>query len=215
VGIASLPIAIIFSVLPASWRMRLGIQEGSIAPGTLICGLLELLLGVIFGVVSFIGYRAQYIAQLSEPNTAGRMIFSVTMFIGFMFFSAKGWLAIYVTFEGILRAAAGAAGQGCGIGPLWLVEKARASTIEAKKRREAREGEDVRDEAREEEGCFEIWSARKKSWDRLTTIEIRGQLYHLTSYNEREEGLRRHVYELRPIPPGWVMRRTETYEVTS
>jgi hypothetical protein len=175
------PMALLASLLPARWRRGLSVEEGLVTTGTLITGVLSILIGIALALCS---WRAPVLAL---PG-------------------------LYLIVEGALRTLAGAMGQGCALFGLWLVELARAGIVRSRASAVDREAHRIADEMREEPGRLELWSAYSRGWDPLTTIEIRGDLYHVTSYVERPSGVRPHVYELRPVPPGWIIRRRESYD---
>ncbi|MFO0722530.1 MAG: hypothetical protein U1E65_02025 [Myxococcota bacterium] len=200
------------SFLPARLRDRTELSGLSLPTFTWISGVLEIL-GSIY-VLAFHGFR--YIAAqdlaLADGNLDRhqRSVFTIAGLVAFLLFTPAGWLCTGLMLEGIARTVAGVAGQSMGnvllAGADYLLHRRERSLAKAAA------GPVVADELRVfPPDRAEIWSCRLRGWDDLTTIAIDDVHYRVESMNEREFGLRRYVYQLGPLPRGWVLRKLVQY----
>lgn len=201
-------LAIACSFLPARWRQRLSVDDRLAAPYTLLTGLLQIVGGILLLWLKFPDYVSRWVEAAEGGDRASQMVFGATLWLGFLFFSGWGWLGLFGIFEGMARAAAGAAGQSLATLPLVVIEWAISR---GKQVAEADRSPIAADELRRVGDRVEIWRSRPTDWDEMITIDIDGEPYVLESRSERETGLRRYVYTLKPIPRGWVFRRRIHY----
>lgn len=196
------------SFLPARWRQGISVDDRLLAPFALLTGLLEILGGVLLLWLKFPDYVTRWVEAAEGGNQAAQMVFGATLWLGFLFFSGWGWLGLYAILEGMARAAAGAAGQSLATFPLFVIEWAIAR---GKRAAEVDRSPIAADELRRVGDRVEIWRSRPADWDQMITIDIDGEPYVLESTSERDTGLRRYVYTLKPIPRGWIFRRRIRY----
>lgn len=196
------------SFLPARWRQKLNVNDRLAAPFTLLTGLLEILGGVLLLWIKFPDYVTRWVQAAEGGDRASQMVFGATLWLGFLFFSGWGWLGLFGILEGMARAAAGAAGQTLATLPLFVIERAIST---GKQSAAADRSPIAADELRRVGDRVEIWRSRPTDWDEMITIDLDDEPYVLESKSERETGLRRYVYTLKPIPRGWIFRRRIRY----
>jgi hypothetical protein len=194
--------------LPARWRQRLSVNDRLAAPFTLLTGLLQIVGGILLLWIKFPDYVTRWVQAAEGGDRASHMVFGATLWLGFLFFSGWGWLGLFSILEGMARAAAGAAGQTLATLPLFVIERV---IFKGKQSAAADRSPIAADELRRVGDRVEIWRSRPTDWDEMITIDIDDEPYVLESKSERETGLRRYVYTLKPIPRGWVFRRRIRY----
>jgi hypothetical protein len=148
-------------------------------------------------------------------------------FFTFLFFTPWGWLTLYLTFSGVLRAAAAAFSESfgdpllTGLDALVLgtARRARASRVRA--RREALEGPEVPDRVLPGSklgmpgvDVVIVASRVKPEWDKGTIVISATKTYRVGTIEERTiAGRLRTLYPLTEHKDFEVFRRTVHYEL--
>jgi hypothetical protein len=219
----SLILGVFGSLLPTQLRARW--QWGSDAnlrTSTIISGVAEALISLLLyvgGYLSFMhmrveglmgsGIQAGGAAMMNEGVAFGAGALAVTEYI----FKPLSLALVYFAIEGALRAMAAVVTDECvGTLPLavigWVIGRAERA------RKERSLGPRVLDQVQVCEGIsydLVIASCRaKEGWNKLITVEYQDQLYELY---DQKKGVspRPHIYQLRKLPPGKVVRGLHRY----
>lgn len=168
-------------------------------------GFLQAAAGVLVGAYGYLG-RLPVVQHVESDITAGLQmeIHGAASFWYFLFATPIGWLALWLFGEGLLRVLAAAMAQPFSTLPVVIVRAARSFKPEKKL------PEDI---VSERDDGFVIDSARRYDWHALTTLELGGAHYAVTS--ERGTSERPHRYRLTPITPDHVVRTVTRYPPTS
>ncbi len=125
-------------------------------------------------------------------------------YIYFLVATPGGWLALWLFCEGLMRVLAAAMAQPFSTLPVVAVRAAWSWKPKKKL------PEDI---VTERDDGFIIDSARRYDWHALTTIELGGAHYAVTT--EVGTSQRPHRYRLTPITPDHVVRTVTRYPLTS
>jgi hypothetical protein len=184
-------LAIPVSCLPKAWRARYEDQGLPIAGGTMLSGLIEIVLAAIVGAIF-----VEWITPGTESASPGG-----AMVQGLFYTPAIVFLA-----EGMIRVGAAWAGaDNPGLFLLWLLERATRiahGATEAARPTALARTDLVRRQGEE----LTVSSDRKHDWDELTAFRKDGAYYCLAA-RETQPGPRPHLYRLRLIPDNFVVRR--------
>jgi len=215
----------VVALLPRQFRSRWAWEsEGSLRGPTIFSGFAETVISlglIILRYFAFYQWRMGTIADAALKggggdealaNMAAQFGMGFTTLVEYAF-SPLTLLLVYFSIEGVLRLFAALSADECaGTMPLYLI--AWGLDRAAKARKERRLGPRLPDEVQHCKGISYdlcIASCRPKpGWDRLITIEYEDQLYELF---EEKKGAppRPHIYQLRKLPPGKVIRGLHHY----
>lgn len=201
----------------------------------LLSGILTFMAGAGLGIVSFVSHATGWAAEtnrlvLGSADLALSGAGSVSMllaFFTFLFFTPWGWLTMYLTFTGFLRAGAAAFSDSFG-DPLLTgldalavgtVRRARASRTRA--RREALEGPEVPDRivpgsklGMPGVDLVIVASRVKPEWDKGTVVISATKAYRVGTIEARTiAGRLRTLYPLTEHKDLEVFRRSVRYDL--
>jgi hypothetical protein len=164
----------------------------------LLAGFLEASAGALVGAL---GYTTWHVAPAIGGDNAEMFVHGASSFCYFLVATPRGWLALWLFGEGLMRVLAGAMQQPFSTLPV-VIARGLWSLRPAKTLPE--------DTVAERDDGFVIDSAREYDWHALTTVELDGALYAVA----REDGssdARPHRYRLTPITPEHVVRTKTRY----
>jgi hypothetical protein len=222
------------AMLPRRWWDALDLHVPA-SDSALISGILTFMAGAGLGIVSFISHATNWAAEtnrlvLDSPDLALSGAGSVSMllaFFTFLFFTPWGWLTMYLSLSGFIRAGAAAFSESFGdplltaldAVALGTIRHARANRVRA--RREALEGPEVADRIvpGSQIGMpgvdFVIVASRvKPDWDKGTVVISVTKTYRVGPIEERTiAGRLRTLYPLTEHKDLEVFRRTVRYDL--
>ena len=196
-------VAILLAFLPVERRHRWERLRYPLEAGTAIGALAQILGGVLLTAHFYPRYHAHYMQNFLGGENAVGFVFGATLWVGFLFFSAWGLLAIYLFTEGIIRGLTVAVThEPCGSLVVFLADLARLH------RPRKRQPPPPPDALTRDADAVVIATSRPRDWDELTTLEIDGEHYVIAAH--AADGAR-HTYRLAPMPPGRVIRKLVRY----
>jgi hypothetical protein len=164
-------------------------------------GFLQAAAGILVGAY---GYRAWHVAPTVDGDNAQMFVHGASSFWYFLVATPRGWLALWLFGEGILRALAGAMDQPFSTLPvviargLWSLRPAPELPA---------------DLMRKSDEAVIIESVHDYDWHALTTIEVDAALYRLAAREAGSEA-RPHRYRLTPIPHDHLVRTVTRYPLS-
>lgn len=206
----ALLVAIPISLLPEPWRERhrhLPLVAGTGAGGTLqLTGfLLAWMAGLYrYATGTWLFFQSASLEATGSKNASGAVVWFLYLL------SPLSIVLLVGAAEGAARVAAFWTNEPCGSLLLWTAEKA---VRRVRNRKPSRRGPPPRDElTRLGEGRVRIATSEPfERWHELMTVELEGAYFRVTSHARREGDPREYVYELEPVPAGWMMRGLEKY----
>ncbi|HWE28842.1 MAG TPA: hypothetical protein VHB97_12615 [Polyangia bacterium] len=168
----------------------------------MLLGLVQLVAGIVVAVVWRMGHPV-IVEHMGAENDLGQlMVHGFAHYFYFLFLTLWGWLALWLFAEGLIRVAAGAAGQRFATtAPL-----ASYRALDGWLRPPPPPPPDI---LRREGATLVIDSARDYAWDALSTIDVDGALY--TVEYEPPQPIRAFRYRLTPIASNHVIRVVTRY----
>jgi hypothetical protein len=138
-------------------------------------------------------------------DQAGLFLFGATLWIGFLFFSGCGLLALYLFVEGLVRGLAVAVTfEPCGSLLVLLLDRLA-------RLRPRRKLPKVPDAVTRQGADVLIATCRVRDWDVMTTVELEGEHYLVGHHHAAGAPPRPHTYRLVPLPPGRAIRKLVRY----
>ncbi len=214
-GSTALIVAIAVGLLPERPRARFDGLRLPLSAGAVFGGALEVLLAPFLLLATWPPYFQRVAGAAHDelgqmavtsdvmPGNGVFMMLGFTAFLGYLFASPAGLLVLTLFVEGILRAAAGAAGMPVGtalLGVPWLLA-ARARRIWLA-RRPPRPLPDLVTAERDGHGLL-IDAAAPRAWQKDTTIRVEGGVFRLVGYRHDLERERPHQYRFERVPAWW------------
>jgi hypothetical protein len=222
------------AMLPRRWWDTLDLYVPA-TDSALISGILTFMAGAGLGIVSFISHATGWAAEtnrlvLGSPDLALSGAGSISMllaFVTFLFFTPWGWLTLYLTFSGFIRAGAAAFSESfgdpllTGLDALAVGATGRVRASRARGRRETLEGPEVADRIVPGSKLgmpgvdFVIVASRvKPDWNRGTVVISASKTYRVGAIEERTiAGRLRTLYPLTEHKDLEVFRRTVRYDL--
>ena len=222
------------AMLPRRWWSTLDLYVPA-SDSALVSGIFTFMAGAGLGIVSFVSQATAWAAEtnalvLGGPELALSGVGSISMllaFFTFLFFTPWGWLTLYLTFSGFLRAGAAAFSESfgdpllTGLDALVLgtTQRVRASRVRA--RRETLEGPEIPDRIvpGSKLGMVGVElvivaSRVKPDWDKGTVVISAAKVYRVGTVEERTiAGRLRTLYPLTEHRDMEVFRRTVRYDL--
>lgn len=222
------------AMLPRRWWDTLDVYVPATS-SALVSGILTFMAGASLGIGSFVSHATRWADEtnklvLGSPDLALSGAGSISMlvaFFTFLFFTPWGWMTLYLTFSGFLRAGAAAVSESfgdpllTGLDALVLgtARRARASRVRA--RREALEGPEVPDRILPGPklgmpgiDVVIVASRVKPEWDKGTIVISATKTYRVGTIEERTiAGRLRTLYPLTEHRDFEVFRRTVHYDL--
>ena len=222
------------AMLPRRWWDTLDVYVPA-SGSALVSGILTFMAGAGLGIVSFVSHATGWAAEtnklvLGSPDLALSGAGSVSMllaFFTFLFFTPWGWLTLYLTFTGFLRAGAAAFSESfgdpllTGLDALALGTTRRARASRARGRREALEGPEVPDRivpgsklGMQGVDLVIVASRAKPEWNKGTVVITATKAYRVGKVEERTiAGRLRTLYPLTEHRDLEVFRRSVHYDL--
>ena len=222
------------AVLPRRWWDALDCYVPAI-DSALVSGILTFMVGASLGIVSFVSHATGWAAEtnrlvLGSPDLALSGAGSISMllaFFTFLFFTPWGWITLYLTFSGFIRAGAAAFSESfgdpllTGLDALAFGTTRRARARRARARREALEGPEVPDRivpgskvGMRGVDLVIVASRVKPGWNKGTVVMSATKAYRVGTVEERTiAGRLRTLYPLTEHKDLEVFRRTVHYDL--
>jgi len=160
-------------------------------------GFMQAAAGVLVGAYGYMGWHA---APAVGGDNAQMFVHGASSFWYFLVATPRGWLALWLFGEGLMRVLAAAMQQPFSTLPVVMARAAWARRPRAKRPedRMARDGD-----------AIVIDSAHEYDWHALTTVDVEGALYQVA--RERGTPERPYRYRLTPIARDHVVRTVTRY----
>ena len=222
------------AVLPRRWWDTLDVYVPA-SDSALVSGILTFMVGASLGIVSFVSHATGWAAEtnrlvLGSPDLALSGAGSISMllaFFTFLFFTPWGWITLYLTFSGFIRAGAAAFSESfgdplqTGLDALAFGTTRRARARRARARREALEGPEVPDRivpgskvGMRGVDLVIVASRVKPGWNKGTVVMSATKAYRVGTVEERTiAGRLRTLYPLTEHKDLEVFRRTVHYDL--
>ena len=222
------------AMLPKRWWDTLDVYVPA-SDSALLSGILTFMAGAGLGIVSFLSHATRWAAEtnklvLGSPDLALSGAGSISMllaFFTFLFFTPWGWLTLYLTFTGFIRAGAAAFSESfgdpllTGLDALAFGATRRARASRARARRQTLEGPEVPDRVVPGSklgmpgvDLVIVASRVKPEWDKGTVVISATKTYRVGTVEERTiAGHLRTLYPLTEHKDLEVFRRLVRYDL--
>ena len=222
------------AVLPRRWWDTLDVYVPA-SDSALVSGILTFMVGASLGIVSFVSHATGWAAEtnrlvLGSPDLALSGAGSISMllaFFTFLFFTPWGWITLYLTFSGFIRAGAAAFSESfgdphlTGLDALAFGTTRRARAPRPRARREALERPEVPDRivpgskvGMRGVDLVIVASRVKPGWNKGTVVMSATKAYRVGTVEERTiAGRLRTLYPLTEHKDLEVFRRTVHYDL--
>lgn len=198
-------------------------------PWSALLGFVEMLAGALIGFDVYIKQVRAFSASLADHLLVKQSVTAddITIYyqgpLAFLsvFLHPLAWLALYLVVEGVGRFSTWAVSDRAPgalviCSAVWLQDRLRAAGRRRARRRQL--GAPTVDRIEWERSGRADWSVRvlcnrEKPWSPALAVELSGLLYQLVRVRELRQADRRMLlaYELRPWPPGAVVRGVTAY----